>query len=61
MTRLCRDVETALGRPAHTLSEAERLHLEQHLSECGACREVSARSRAVSDLIHAAPRSLSEK
>jgi len=60
MTRLCRDVETVLGRPAHTLSEAERLHLEQHLSECAACRAVSALSRTVSDMIQAAPRGLSE-
>ena len=60
MTRLCRNVETALGRPAHTLSEAERLHLEHHLSECGECRDVSALSRTVGDMIQSAPRGLSE-
>jgi len=60
MTRPCRDVETALGRPAHTLSEAERLHLEQHLSECDECRQGSAVVRAVGELICAAPSRLSE-
>lgn len=56
----CRDVETSLGRPLPTLSEAERLHLEQHLSECDTCRRESALSRVVGDMIRAAPSNLSE-
>jgi ferric-dicitrate binding protein FerR (iron transport regulator) len=60
MTRLCRDVTTSLGRPLSTLSEAERLHLEQHLSECDECRHQSALSRAVTELVFAAPSQLSE-
>jgi ferric-dicitrate binding protein FerR (iron transport regulator) len=44
----------------HTLSEAERLQLEHHLSECEACRELSTMSRTISDVIRAAPKSLTE-
>lgn len=56
----CRDVESSVGRPLSTLSEAERLHLEQHLSECRACRHESALSRVVGEMIRSAPSSLGE-
>jgi len=56
----CRDVESSVGRPLATLSEAERLHLEQHLSACAACRHESALSRVVGELIRSAPSNLTE-
>jgi hypothetical protein len=60
MNRACRQLTTSLGRPEHTLSEAERLLLERHLVECEACQQVSALSRTIADLVLSAPASLSE-
>lgn len=60
MNRPCRDLETSLGRPAHTLSEAERLRLEQHLTACAACRRESDLARNITQLVLAAPSMLSE-
>lgn len=56
----CRDVTSSVGRPLATLSEAERLHLEQHLTECQTCRHESALSRVVGDMIRSAPSSLTD-
>jgi len=60
MRGLCRQLETSLGRPEHTLNEAERLLLERHLAECDGCRQSSAMSRTIANMVTSAPTALSE-
>lgn len=47
MTRPCRETEEWLGRSPALLNEAQRLALEQHLSECADCRGMHTMSRAL--------------
>ncbi|MDB4987693.1 MAG: FecR protein [Myxococcaceae bacterium] len=58
MSTLCRDVELWIGRPLSSLSEAERLVLEQHLFGCEACRRTSALARTITALVSSAPTGL---
>ena len=56
----CRDVEALIDRRRAGLADAERLVLEQHLSECESCREVADLMREVVTTIEQAESSLSD-
>ncbi len=58
MRRSCREVEPLIGRGPRALGDAERLVLEQHLTECPSCRRTSVMTRSVVELVHAAPANL---
>jgi ferric-dicitrate binding protein FerR (iron transport regulator) len=56
----CEEIEDLIEREALGWSEADRLRVEQHLSECAACRETLAISRFVRDTLRDAAGELSD-
>lgn len=57
---MCAEVEELIERETLGWSEAERLRVEQHLSECDACRETLTISRFVRDTLREAAGELPE-
>ncbi len=60
MTQSCTEIETLIDKRARGLDEAERLVLEQHLTECDGCRQSAGFMRAISQMVDDAPAQLSE-
>ncbi len=58
-SRDCATTDSLLGREPQTLTNAERLRLEQHLEHCAACRQHQAASKLVRDAMHEASLELS--
>ncbi len=60
MTQSCNDIEVLIDKRARGLDEAERLMLEQHLTDCEACRESDGFMHAINEMVEAAPAQLSD-
>jgi hypothetical protein len=58
--RDCRAIEALIDREVQGLSDAERLRMEEHVSECRECREALYLARIVRDALASAPSRLSE-
>lgn len=59
-THSCREMEPLLGRDTEQLSDADRLRLEHHLTNCASCRTGVAANKLVRDLMHEASPRLSQ-
>ena len=60
MTQSCMQIEALIDKRARGLDEAERLVLEQHLTDCEACRESAGFMRAIAHMVNVAPTELSD-
>jgi ferric-dicitrate binding protein FerR (iron transport regulator) len=58
--RDCRAIEALIDREVQGLSDAERLRMEEHVSECRECREALYLARIVRDALASAPSRLSD-